>query len=199
MVAEELITFAQLHAGKEILDLGCATGNYSLRLSSLGYDVKGADVNPRYVEIARSRGVDVHLAEGVLPFSNGSFDTVIAFEVLEHLIDPASVIMEARRVARKNVLFTTPNCGGIEELKRSGLLFEHFGDLDHKNFFTENSLKQLLQPFFSHVTIRSGDAISPLAVADFPSRAFRFLAKLAIRCNVMRPRFFSHLFVVAEL
>ena len=72
LVSDELIDFAKRHAGKKILDLGCATGNYSLRLSSLGYDVAGVDVNPRYVEIARARGVDAHLSEGVLPFPDGS-------------------------------------------------------------------------------------------------------------------------------
>ena len=35
-------------------------------------------------------------------------DTVFLFEVLEHLEDPAEVLREARRVARRNVLLSTP-------------------------------------------------------------------------------------------
>lgn len=199
LVSEELIAFARLHAGNRILDLGCATGDYCLRLSSLGHDVKGADINPRYVEIARSRGVDSYVVDGPLPFSDGAFDTVIMFEVLEHLMDPVSVLAEARRVARQKVLLTTPNSGGIELLKRSGLLFEHFGDLDHKNFFTEDSLRKLLEPQFRLVTVRLGDAIDPLSIAAFPSRLFRILARLAVRGGMIRPGFFSHLFAVAEV
>jgi 2-polyprenyl-3-methyl-5-hydroxy-6-metoxy-1,4-benzoquinol methylase len=196
-VAHQLIAFAQKYAGSEILDLGCASGNYSRRLAAMGYSVKGADVNPRYVQIARERGVDAYLIEGTLPFPDRSFDSVIVFEVLEHLSDPLQVIREAKRVARYNVLFTTPNSEGIAELQRNGLLFEHFADLDHKNFFTEESLHRLLDAHFARVTVRKGDGINPLGL--MPSRAVRFLGRLLTRLKLLRPQFYFRLFAVAEV
>jgi 2-polyprenyl-3-methyl-5-hydroxy-6-metoxy-1,4-benzoquinol methylase len=196
-VAHQLITFAQMYAGNEILDLGCASGNYSRRLAAMGYKVKGADVNPRYVQIARERGVDAYLIEGTLPFPDRSFDSVIVFEVLEHLPDPVQVINEAKRVARKNVLFTTPNSEGTAALQRNGLLFEHFADLDHKNFFTEESLHTLLDAHFARVKVQKGDGINPLSL--MPSGAIRIFGKILTRLKLLRPQFYFRLFAVAEV
>lgn len=45
-----------------------------------------------------------------LPFSNGSFDLVIASEVIEHTLDPAGFVAELLRVVKKGgeLLITTP-------------------------------------------------------------------------------------------
>lgn len=197
-VARQLITFARKHAGTEILDLGCAVGNYSRRLTSLGYKVKGADINADYIRIARARGVDAHLIEGeTLPFPDKSFDSVLLFEVLEHLPEPGSVLREARRVARKNVILTTPNSEGITELQRMGLLFEHFGDLDHRNFFTPESMRTLLEKHFPRVQVKRGDGINPLAL--MPWKPVRVLGAGLTRLGLLKPRFYFRLFAVAEV
>lgn len=55
-VTKQLIAFVKKHGGVSILDLGCATGNYSVVLKNTGNDIKGAAVNPKYVRRARERG-----------------------------------------------------------------------------------------------------------------------------------------------
>src|SRR5688500_13197695 len=49
-------------------------------------------------------------AEGVLPFPDGSFDAVLAFEVVEHVEDDTSLIGEMARVARPGavLVLSTP-------------------------------------------------------------------------------------------
>jgi 2-polyprenyl-3-methyl-5-hydroxy-6-metoxy-1,4-benzoquinol methylase len=197
-VARQLISFARKHAGSEILDLGCAVGNYSRRLASLGYKVKGADINHEYIRIARERGVDAYVIEGGrLPFEDKAFDSVLLFEVLEHLPDPDSVLREAKRVARKNVILTTPNSEGVTELQRMGLLFEHFGDLDHRNFFTPQSMASLLEKHFPRVQVKRGDGINPLAL--MPWKPVRVLGAGLTRLGLLRPRFYFRLFAVADV
>ena len=191
-VAVSLIEFAKAHGGRAVLDLGCATGNYCAALARLGFDVKGADVNPEYVHIARERGIDAQVVTDRVPFPDQSFDTVLLFEVLEHLADPARIVAEARRLARKNVLVTVPHCGAIADLQATGLLFEHFADLDHKSFYTESSLGELLRPFFSRVEIAKGDAINPLAL--FGSGWLPALGRTLMKLKVLRPRYHFRLY-----
>ncbi len=196
-VATSLINFVEMYAGKSILDFGCAAGNYCINLSRLGYDVKGVDVNAEYIKIAQEKGVEAHLIDDKTPFPDNTFDTVIVFEVLEHIAEPEKLIIEAKRLARKNVLFTVPNCAGVSTLKNYGLIFEHFADLDHKNFFTEESLQSLLNIYFADLRIWHGDDINPVALIGNPPA--RFIGKVFIKLGIIRPGFSFRLFAVGTI
>jgi 2-polyprenyl-3-methyl-5-hydroxy-6-metoxy-1,4-benzoquinol methylase len=149
-VAPGHVTFAQEHAGRSVLDFGCAIGAYCLALSRLGFACTGVDVNPAYVERARANGVDGRLVERgePAPFPDASFDTVLLFEVLEHVPDYEQVLREAARLAKKNVLITVPNCAAVDALEGSGLVFDHMLDQDHLNFFTPATLGAALAANF---------------------------------------------------
>jgi SAM-dependent methyltransferase len=196
-VSLSLVDFVVERGGHSVLDLGCAAGNYCRALSERGFDVKGADINPKYVELARQRGVDAYLAQDRVPLPDKSFDTVLLFEVLEHVPEPAETLAEARRLARKNVLISVPHSGGIADLQKSGLLYEHFADLDHKHFYTEDSLRQVLQPLFSSVYVKKGDALSPFALArpDW----LRSFGDTLMRWGLLRPRYYFRLFAAADV
>ncbi len=193
-VAKQLIAFTKKHAGKKILDMGCATGNYSVVLKNMGYDVKGADVNPAYVQRARERGIDAVQIDNGIPFPDKSFDTVICYEVIEHVPDLKPLFTEAKRLAAKNILFTTPNSEFVDELARQGLLYEHFAELDHKNFFTRNTLANELNKYFSDVYIKKGDGISPFAL--FGTSWIRFVGKVLTKLGIIRPKYHFRLFAV---
>ncbi len=193
---EQLIQFVKDQAGTKILDIGCATGNYCDILSRDGFDMYGVDINKEYVDKAVARGIKAFHIQDTLPFADATFDSAIMFEVLEHLTDPAPVIAEARRVIKKNILFTVPNSGGIADLQHRGLLFEHFADMDHKNFFTKESLFKLLSPYFSHIHITEGDPIHPSVL--FKSKLLQLIVKILCKVGIARPRFYFRLYVVAE-
>lgn len=197
IVAPPLIRFVRKHGSGRILDLGCATGNYCLHLQGLGYDIAGADIHPEYVRIAQSRGVEAYQIGDGVPLPDRSFDTVLLFEVLEHLPDPVAVLKEAKRLCRGTVLLTTPNSGGIDALREQGLLFEHFADMDHRNFFTPESLESLLRTVFTSVTVRKGNGINPLGL--FPFAPIRFAGKVAARLHLIPPAFHFRLYAVAHV
>lgn len=197
IVSSNLISFARKYCGKRILDLGCATGHYILELDKLGFDCVGADVNPEYVEIARKRGLEVYLIDQNLPFEDKSFDSVIMFEVLEHLSDINSVLAEARRVARKNIILTVPNCEGYDKLKQYGLAFEHFLDLDHKNFFTPALMREALSLSFSDFDILCGDPLLPHALMN--KSPVSFLLKGLYKVKLLTPRYYFRLYVIIRL
>ena len=84
-----------------ILDVGCGTGANLLMLSKYG-DAEGVDISEDALAFCRERGLDkVKLGAGEeLPYENGTFDLVTAFDVVEHMDDDIAGLREMRRVLR---------------------------------------------------------------------------------------------------
>ncbi len=86
-------------AGRRVLDLGCGKGRFGRALVGRGAEVVGLDLSAAMLRSAdgltRVRG-----SARRLPFAAGSFDRVVAVEVLEHLPPAAwdQVLAEIRRV-----------------------------------------------------------------------------------------------------
>lgn len=90
-----------------VLEIGKGTGltawyleNAGLRVTTVDHD---QDLGPTVAADLRR-----------LPFKDGTFNTVVAFQVLEHLPFEAFVpaLVELSRVARDNVILSLPNCSG---------------------------------------------------------------------------------------
>ena len=84
-----------------ILDVGCGTGANLLLLSKYG-EAEGVDVSEDALAFCRERGLDrVRLGAGEeLPYDDGAFDLVTAFDVVEHMDDDLAGLREFRRVLR---------------------------------------------------------------------------------------------------
>ena len=84
-----------------ILDVGCGTGANLLMLSEYG-DAEGIDISNDALAFCRERGLDkVKLGAGEkLPYDDGMFDLVTAFDVVEHMDDDLAGLSEMRRVLR---------------------------------------------------------------------------------------------------
>jgi SAM-dependent methyltransferase len=160
LFSKNLIIFCQQYAGRKILDFGCATGNYCLELRKLNFECVGVDINEEYIKIARQRNVTAYVVKDTLPFEDKSFDTVIMFELLEHVQNPEQVLKESKRVALKNILITVPNCGEFEALKNYGMTYDHFLDLDHINFFTKQDMERLLSIHFKRFRVEEREPIT---------------------------------------
>lgn len=93
-----------------ILDLGCGTGGVLPHLAEFG-DALGLDPAPEAAKYCQRRGVPMVVGGGAtLPFADGSFDAVLALDVIEHVPDDAALLREARRVLRPGgvLLLTVP-------------------------------------------------------------------------------------------
>jgi len=56
---------SRIESGQRVLDLGCGTGALTLRAARRGAQVKGIDVNPEMLEVARAQVQKAGLAERV--------------------------------------------------------------------------------------------------------------------------------------
>jgi SAM-dependent methyltransferase len=84
-----------------ILDVGCGEGRLTRDLKRRGHDVVGVDVAPQLVELAQARDPrgDYRIAAAErLPFSDATFDVVVAFNVLMNVDEPARAVAESARV-----------------------------------------------------------------------------------------------------
>jgi SAM-dependent methyltransferase len=187
-----LVDFVQEHAGRSVVDLGCGLGGYSKVLAERGFDVRGFDVVPEYVERARDLGVRADVYDGErLPLEDGSVDTVFLLEVIEHLEEPARLLAEARRVARGSVLVTTPNC--TQDFGRVPVEFSHMLDVDHKQFFTEASLTALLEGVFGSCEVEQASPIDRNLAGLVLPRPLRPLYRTLDRFGMVKPRYFTRL------
>jgi ubiquinone/menaquinone biosynthesis C-methylase UbiE len=101
--------------GATVLDAGCGSG-YGAAEFVTAASVVGVDISAEAVSHARgnySRD-GVHFIQAscdALPFADGSFDVLVAFEVIEHLESWQEMLREARRVLRATgmLLVSTPN------------------------------------------------------------------------------------------
>ena len=187
-----LVDFVSEHAGHSVVDLGCGLGGYSKVLADRGFEVRGFDVVPEYVERARELGVRADVYDGErLPLEDRSVDTVFLLEVIEHLEDPAPLLAEARRVARGSVLVTTPNC--TQDFGRVPVEFSHMLDVDHKQFFTEASLTALLEGVFGSCQVEQVAPIDRNLAGLVLPRPLRPLYRILDRLGVAKPRYFTRL------
>ena len=92
--------------GSRVLDLGCGVGRHALALAERGFAVRAVDRSPTGVEQVRAaaaaRGLDLELAVAdftELPYETGSFDFVLAWDVVYHG-DPAALASAVHEVSR---------------------------------------------------------------------------------------------------
>jgi len=104
--------FVEAEVGRDArwCDLGCAYGFLVGEAGAAGFRGFGVDASrfavgeaQRHAAAAVGRIACAHAER--LPFRTGSLDVVSAFDVLEHVPDPAAVIAEAARVLRPGGLF----------------------------------------------------------------------------------------------
>jgi SAM-dependent methyltransferase len=89
-----------------IFDLGCGPGNMLTRLRAHG-QAFGSDFSLDALTFARSKGLRHLLSSDstALPFGSGSFDCVVALDVLEHIEDDRAALREIARVTRPGGVF----------------------------------------------------------------------------------------------
>lgn len=107
----KLVASLKTHDSFRILDAGCGTGQMTKQLEAIG-DAVGLDSAPEAIGYARSRGVQ-SLVRGSItapPFAEGSFDCVLALDVIEHVDDDMGILVSLFDVIKPggHLIITVP-------------------------------------------------------------------------------------------
>lgn len=145
-----------LQKGDLVLDAGCGTGNFSLKLARKGVRVIGVDISPAMLAVAREKaarqGLEISFREMdfcKLDFRPASFDAVLSVTAFEFMPEPDQAYAELMRVLKPGghlligVISRDSAWGEMyrEQAKRPDSVFRHARlftmdellDLDRKN------------------------------------------------------------------
>ncbi len=156
----ERIGFVKSHLGpdiKTIADIASGGGKYSVYFAREGHEVTAFDYSPALLKTVQARakqaGVEKRIAQKKLDLTKigkpgnkipGKYDAVFMFDILEHMMDDVKVLSKIRPNTGK-VLFINVPTETPEDLQKAGFLFPAYSDLDHKRYYNEEKLSQLIK------------------------------------------------------
>lgn len=96
-----------------LLEIGCGSGAYLVRMRSAGWSVQGVEVDPKACHYAKAiNSLNVH--EGTIydaAFPPEHFDAIVLNHVFEHVHDPVALLRECHRILKVGgrIVVITPN------------------------------------------------------------------------------------------
>jgi SAM-dependent methyltransferase len=144
-------------SGLRVLDVGCGGGGFAPQLRKAGAAyVQGVEIDPASAEIAGNLCDDVinDSIEGALngPLAGTSWDFIVLADVLEHLVDPWTVMSEIGGIVAPGgrILVSIPNVAHktvlAQLIKHRDWRFDESGMFDrtHLRWFGRKSLENLI-------------------------------------------------------
>lgn len=99
----------KVQKGMKILDVGCGTGNFSIKLARMGCEVVAIDISKEMLKVAESKAkkenldIEFHNMDVYnLEFEDNYFDGVISVTAFEFINDPKKAMEEMFRVLKTN-------------------------------------------------------------------------------------------------
>lgn len=136
--------------GRHVLDLGCRDGALTQAYAG-GNEIVGVDADREALAEAEKLGIETRWADldDALPFEEGTFDVVVAGELLEHLRDPRRVVSEVSRVLRPGGTFvgSVPNAYRLKNRLRFLRGYKPENDPTHLQMFAPKDIRALLEGF----------------------------------------------------
>ncbi len=113
----EMASGRRFVSGGRLLDIGCSTGSFVKAATDAGFDAEGMDISRPAVDVGRSRGLKLRVANVLRDTVTGEYDIVTLWATLEYLPEPRECLHRARRCLRPGGLLfvSVPNHSGITQ------------------------------------------------------------------------------------
>ena len=176
-----------LKTSDRVLEVGFGEGYGTNLLSQVCREITGIDVENKVVEYAADKyGNDkcsFKIYDGkTIPFPDNSFDTVISFQVIEHIEDDAGFAAELNRVLKEGckLYITTPN--KATRLKPGQKPWNRF----HVREYYADELKSILQKNFDQVDVFGISAAEEIHRIEADRIKTGFFLSLALRLGLRK-------------
>jgi len=191
--------------GAALADIGCAAGDLAIELQALGFQMTGVDYEPERVTkaraAARKRDLDVRFITKDLRNVEhvAQFDGIIMGEVLEHFVQPKSVLQEHLEFLKPGgkVVITVPNMASLRARLKL-LAFGEFADHnpEHRYYFTRRRFRE----HFLEAQVEIIELFSFLVEVTLPNHELSARMERAILSPLLRvaPWCGSHLVAVVR-
>ena len=147
------LNFFKKYVGENILDVGAGDGtflNYLLLKSSNIKKAVASELSAEAIEKGKEKYKKIIFKQEnseKLGFENGTFDTVFAIEVLEHILDIDASLEEVNRVLKSGGYFciTTTDFNWLKRIIIAAFFWNKFfyPNNPHIRFFTKRTLTDL--------------------------------------------------------
>ena len=133
----------------KILDIGCGNGEFILKASERGLDVHGLEISPAAAHTAAAlSGAQVYVDDPQgLALTGARFDLISAWDVIEHIPDPAGFIRACVSLLNDHglIALSTPNQRNYHGVLH-GIRWKGYRDgPEHLHFFNKNTLGRLMR------------------------------------------------------
>jgi 2-polyprenyl-3-methyl-5-hydroxy-6-metoxy-1,4-benzoquinol methylase len=148
-LSRKLLLISKFQPKGEILDIGCATGQFLNYMSEHGWKTTGIEPDEKTRAKAISEyGLHIFPEEKLNSFSKSSFDVITMWHVLEHVADLKGRMEQLKNLLKPQgtLIIAVPNCDAYDA-KKYGKFWAGYDLPRHLYHFTKSDIKLLVEKY----------------------------------------------------
>lgn len=130
----------------DIMEIGCATGEFLEKARTQGFNTFGIDLSENYVEYAKKKGLNVFCGRiEDIEKDSKQYDIIAMFHLIEHIARPEEFLKSINRLLKKDglIYIVTPNANSSTN-KLFGYKHSVYEHPDHYIFYSDKTLGDIL-------------------------------------------------------